>query len=94
MLDSQPSNLKGWLEGYARELEYLAQQPEKSVRNEATTPQPKIDPLLKNIAFDQMDPYNFYCVRLNNRKTYVGCVATAGLQIMKYHASPSRRSQL
>lgn len=36
--DSLPSNLKGWLEGYARELEYLAQQPEKSVRNKATTP--------------------------------------------------------
>ncbi len=50
-----------------------------------------VGPLLKNINFGQEYPYNAFTPRTDDgRKTVVGCVATAFVQIMAYHKWPDR----
>ena len=51
-----------------------------------------VDPLLKDIKWNQDDYYNYYCPAGTGGpagKAYVGCVATAMGQIMKYHNFPA-----
>lgn len=51
-----------------------------------------VAPLLGTIAWGQDYPFNLYCPEIPGGKGthyYVGCVATAATQIMKYYESPS-----
>jgi len=61
------------------------------INNGVKTPTADVVPLLKDIKWNQDDYYNFYCPAATDGpagKVYVGCVATAMGQIMKYHNFP------
>ena len=50
-----------------------------------------VEPLLGNIAWGQDSPFNTMCPTLSNgTRGYVGCVATAMTQIMKYYNYPAK----
>ena len=85
-----PDNLRAWLEGYARDLEYLQQQnlPAR-VATVAATSRRNI-PAMIETQWAQDFPYNKFCPDFNdgygNRPT--GCVATAIAQVMNFHQWP------
>ena len=78
-----PSNVRQWLDGYARQMEWLdsAPQEQATARSQAPTVKITIGPLLST-QWNQDQPYNLSCP--NNCMT--GCVATAMAQILYYHA--------
>ena len=47
-----------------------------------------VEPLLGNIAFNQLSPYNNACPVYNGNRCVTGCVATAMAQILKYYEYP------
>lgn len=50
-----------------------------------------VEPLLGDINWGQSEPFNSMCPMLNaSQRGYVGCVATAMAQIMKYYNYPSK----
>lgn len=100
-IDEQPVQLRAWLTQYDKEIQYLFASESGSEGNinagtyydERANPMSakSVEPLLGNIRWNQDAPFNKYCpmdIRLNNMVTPVGCVATAAVQIMKYHEYP------
>lgn len=79
-----PSNMKAWLDGYARQISWITSHP--SFKNNVAPRRAagSVLPLLGDIAWDQTAPYNNKCP--NGSAT--GCVATAVGQIMYYHRWP------
>ncbi len=52
---------------------------------------PVVEPLLGAIAWGQSEPFNALCPMLSaSQRGYVGCVATAMAQIMKYYGYPAK----
>lgn len=95
-----PVNMQTWLEHYAKEMEYAASI-ETTVRPEipllynqqTAVGQAKevITPLLGNIVWNQNAPFNNLCPKdCDSTRSYTGCVATAGAQIMRYWKHPKR----
>lgn len=86
-----PRHIKDFLDGYAREIRYIRQQPETKRVSPMKSPHfTPAKPLLGDIAWDQTDPYNLmtpYYVGTTHSAT--GCVATAMAQIMYYHRWPA-----
>ena len=84
-IDAIPENMKAWLQGYANQLEYLANHPSAA---RAATPEHKaIVPLLKT-TWNQGTPYNDKCPLDGNKRSVTGCVATAMAQLMAYYQYP------
>lgn len=79
-----PDNMRAFLGEYAREAEYLRSHP--AVENNTTTDTytTAVEPLLKNITWNQTKPYNNSCP--SDYPT--GCVATAMGQVMYYYRYP------
>ena len=79
-----PYNMRAFLGEYAREAEYLRSHP--TVENNTTTDTyaTAVEPLLKNITWNQTKPYNNSCP--SDYPT--GCVATAMGQVMYYYRYP------
>lgn len=79
-----PDNMRAFLGEYAREAEYLRTHP--TVENNTTTDiyATAVEPLLKDITWNQTKPYNNCCP--NDYPT--GCVATAMGQVMYYYRYP------
>jgi hypothetical protein len=87
-MDKAPSNLKAWLDGYGREMEYMAAHPEIVNSKSSTTLTTSVSPLCKSM-WDQGAPYNTLCPMYNSTTQCVaGCVATAMAQVMYYHKWP------
>ncbi len=92
-----PSNLSYWLDNYANEIVYakkhLQEVSDKAfimptmarVAQETTS----VSPLLGNINLNQGTPYNDQCPIKDGERTVTGCVATAIVQVMKYHNWPN-----
>ena len=80
-------NLKFWLNRLQEQLSYVNEHNVIRRAAEITTP---IEPLLGDIAWDQMEPYNRLCPLDSNDFTlsYTGCVATAAAQVMRYWRYP------
>lgn len=81
-----PDNLQNWLNWIEQATIYLEQHPEAalseaSTNSSVTTP---IAPLLQNIAWSQITPFNELCP---NRYP-AGCVATALAQVIYYYRYP------
>lgn len=52
---------------------------------------PVVEPLLGDTNWGQSDPFNALCPMLSSsQRGYVGCVATAMAQIMRYHGYPAQ----
>lgn len=85
--DNMPDNLRQWLLLSERYVEACA-----SRQGTARTAQqgiPIVAPLLGDILWGQGTPYNDMCPTYDGgTHYYVGCVATAATQIMRYHSYP------
>ena len=85
-----PTNMRAWLQGYANEIAWLAQQGGPStatpikerqlIGSHSTT---AVTPLLTT-TWDQGWPYNYLCPYANEYGFVTGCVATAMAQAMYY----------
>ncbi len=96
--DKIPDNLKYWLNGYSRQMQYLfslsESEKEKIAYSDAglRSANAVVNPLLGNITWDQGSPYNILCPysEKDKKRTVVGCVATAMAQIMKFYRWPDK----
>ncbi len=62
-----------------------------NVGNEGNIGTPVVSPLLGDINWGQDSPFNTLCPTLSGgSKSYVGCVATAMAQIMRYYSYPDK----
>lgn len=91
-VEDMPDNLRGWLEGYEKQLAYLQ---EKEISADASmiarAPQrakTAISPLLTS-TWNQRYPYNNSCPVYNGMCCATGCVATAMAQLMYYYRWPN-----
>lgn len=87
-----PENLKGWLDGMRKEINYARRHGAKASayvsRAWAATSvgTPVVE--LETAQWNQEAPYNNLCPQVNLKKTYTGCTATALAIVMKYHEWP------
>ncbi|MCR5394114.1 MAG: C10 family peptidase [Bacteroidales bacterium] len=85
-----PDNMRSWLQWVDQATTYLESHPEcaltASQLSEGVTP---VSPLLGDIAWDQDDPFNRQCPKVNGKRSVVGCVATAAAQCVYYHKWPT-----
>lgn len=51
---------------------------------------PVVEPLLGDINWGQGEPFNTLCPMISGKHAYVGCVATAMAQIMRYYGFPAK----
>lgn len=58
--------------------------------NDVAVGRPMMEPLLKDINWGQSEPFNALCPMVGGQRGYVGCVATAMAQIMRYYGYPAR----
>lgn len=100
--NNMPDNMRWWLTHYEKEISNTIQQiragklklaPEtKSAKTKAADTHVSIAPLLKvgdtPIQWNQGKPYN-YAIDGGYGNFVTGCVATAGAQVMRYHAWPN-----
>jgi len=93
--DNMPSNMKTFMDSYAKSLKALADDPElaaktmEEISSISTEGRETIDSLIKT-TWAQGEPYNLYCpIGVNSNGDTVhcitGCVATAMAQVMKYY---------
>lgn len=74
-------------QGDAKARKILAEQ--RALKADGRYQQPKIEPLLGDIAWNQETPYNKMCPKYEGSKlSATGCVATAMAQVMMYYKYP------
>lgn len=89
---AMPVNARNWIESYADVISRLESHPEYVRRDSVMQSRASgaVAPLLGEIAWDQVEPYNLLCPTLSNgERAVTGCVATAMAQIMMYHRYPA-----
>ena len=75
-------------QGDAKARKILAEQ--RALKADGRYQQPKIDPLLGYIAWNQLTPYNNMCPEYEDSElSTTGCVATAMAQVMMYYKHPN-----
>ena len=85
--DNMPDGLRQWLRLSERYVETCAGR--QSVVHMRQQGVPVVAPLLGDILWGQGTPYNDMCPTYGSgTHYYVGCVATAATQIMRYHSYP------
>lgn len=86
-----PANMKSWLDGYAREINYHQtsgiRQLTPSEGSQSGPDRPIIEPLITT-RWNQDAPYNNQCPVIKGLKAPTSCTATALAQIMNYHKCP------
>lgn len=100
-LNRLPENLKGWLDGYARQIEALgtSTQPVQRAKTRGAGSWEVVNPLIQT-KWNQHEPYNLMCPDGNfvdydksgydpENRCVTGCVATAMAQVMYYWEWPS-----
>ena len=93
-LDNLPPNLKGWLEGYSKQIKAIKNsniaESRATSRTVTRAPKDPIAPLLTT-KWGQDYPYNMNCPEFfdERHKCVTGCVATAMAQVMYYHRAKS-----
>jgi hypothetical protein len=89
-----PTNVKSWLDFYAKEYKMLQNTPESSFYQEFMTRtddyKSSVSPLLGDIQWDQDEPYSNSCPLDGGVRSATGCVATAMAQVMKYYNYPEK----
>lgn len=93
--EEMPSNLRGWFEGYKRQIDYARTLPERPYAEEvsalrsATGLPERVEPLIRT-KWNQDAPYNDLCPMEGDKRALTGCGATAMAQIMNYHRWPEK----
>ena len=85
---SIPDNLRGWLQGYERQYEYLKAHPDGKLTSRGSDSRKPIAPMLE-CHWRQGSPYNDLCPE----GCPTGCTATAMAQIMYYHKWPKQTTK-
>lgn len=82
------SNLRYWLNEYARQIEYARTHnvEAKAINRAYRAP---IEPMC-DTRWNQSAPFNDDCPTYNGQRCVTGCVATAMAQVMKYHNYPEK----
>lgn len=86
-IDHIPSNMAAWLQGYADQIKYIQDnniQPRENRIRRAFSP---VSGFVTS-EWNQFEPYNLNCPKVNSQKCVTGCVTTAVSQIL-YHYSKS-----
>ena len=93
--DNLPYNVKGLLDGYKREIEFLHTYKGNDLVpiHTTLTATAGVDPLIPT-NWGQEDPYDWQCPLLNGEYCVVGCVATAMAQVMYYWKFPEGSNAL
>lgn len=95
--ENLPSNYVGFMKAYEEMVGQLdngdsrasASIAEAKALRSSGYQQPTIAPLLGNIQWNQMTPYNNMCPKYNGtNRSVTGCVATAMAQVMMYYQCP------
>ena len=88
-IDSMPSHVKAWLEGYVKQIVQIRKDGNEIIHSVSSV-HPAIHPLLTTM-WGQDYPYNSTCpVFFDSEDNCVtGCVATAMAQVMFYHRAKS-----
>lgn len=89
--DKLPINAKAWIDGYAKQINALDSQGEVGVvRRVSAQLDKEVTPLLGDIAWNQMDPFNLLCPYNDKSGQHylTGCGPTAMAQIMYYYRWP------
>lgn len=83
-----PSNMKEWLDNYARQIVAI-QNKRVPGRRASIATHPRIEPLVKS-KWSQGNPYNLTCPEyFNEGRSVTGCVATAMAQLLYYNREKS-----
>lgn len=96
--ENMPDGMKHLMQAYEAMATALANGDAKAERclaekealvADSTYRQPRVEPLLADIAWGQTEPYNNLCPMYDDqRRTVTGCVATAMVQLMMYYQYP------
>ena len=96
--ENMPDGMKHLMQAYEAMATALANGDAKAERclaekealvADSTYRQPRVEPLLADIAWGQTEPYNNLCPMYDDqRRTVTGCVATAMAQLMMYYKYP------
>ncbi|MBQ9585887.1 MAG: C10 family peptidase [Muribaculaceae bacterium] len=85
--ENMPPNLRQWLEINKLYVKTCAAR--QGIARQASQGTPVVAPLLGDILWGQGTPYNNMCPTYDgDTHYYVGCVATAATQIMRFHSYP------
>ena len=85
--ENMPPNLRQWLELNKLYVKTCAAR--QGIARQASQGTPVVAPLLGDILWGQGTPYNNMCPTYDGgTHYYVGCVATAATQIMRFHSYP------
>lgn len=85
--EAMPENMKWWLAEFQDQLEWLRSHPEAAL-SEPKRFNTSVAPMIQT-TWSQGVPYNILCPKINGELPLTGCVATAMVQIMKYHRWPA-----
>ena len=86
--DNVPDNMRTWLDGYNRQIEYLNSHPQATASRRTVSGE-AIAPLLGPIEWDQTSPFNDLCPVDGKGRSLTGCVATAMAQLMYFWKYPN-----
>lgn len=85
-----PDNMRSWLDGYEKELQYYAEHPEVLSNAPYKAPEREAIDLQLNTKWDQRGPYNEKCPKYTDGNLCVtGCVATAMAQLLYFQRAKS-----
>ena len=86
--DKLPDNMKWWLSQYDVSISSYSAKGKKYASS--STAKKDIEPLLGDIQWNQVYPYNLLCPTIEGKETPTGCVATAMAQVMGMWQWPKR----
>ena len=80
--DNIPAAMRGWLYEYSSQIVRAVETGSRLVSAPADPSLADVAPITKT-KWNQDEPYNDMCPRIDGQQTYSGCVATAIAQVMK-----------
>ena len=92
-LDQIPSNMSGWLDGYAEQIKYVQDHQIENANRARAIYRASVAPLLTS-HWDQHSPFNDDCAfdlpSTGHIDAVTGCVSTAMAQVMYYYKYPAQ----
>lgn len=90
VIDRMPENLRFWMEEYSKQIKSIQTSQYARSRGSSTPSRPAVAPLIQT-KWDQAEPYNLMCPKIDGELPLTGCVATAMAQVMYYHKFPQQK---
>ena len=89
-IDNMSPCMVAWLEGYARQVEWLKSLPEDEAQEQVRSSFLDKDPVapICKTTWGQDKPYNDQCPLMDGGRAVTGCVATAMAQVMRTYRWP------